>query len=345
MPKKRKEETDEIEIEVEDSEQKKINIPKPKVNINKVVADTRAIYEKDKTKKALAKDLVTGNEITLSQNVEDYVTSQEIQAFWKPLTGLIGHPYGRITQVAGKPDSGKSTLAMMMMIAAQASGTVVILWDSENKFSSRRFQKMGGVPEYVLVARGRTIIEGAIQVSRYVKQVKEQDPDTKILIVWDSVGATDNSKEDNEDTDDHSNQPGVTAKEVTWAIKKLNKICIRNRNMETGTETVGVVCVNQIYANIGSVGYTEKGGQELYYLSSVILQLARKSDLTRVRGGEKMKYGITTRAKVRKNHLFDGEECISELDLVVSADGIILASELKKKAKVVGESEWVVESD
>jgi hypothetical protein len=47
-----------------------------------------------------------------------------------------------------------------------------------------------------------------------------------------------------------------------------------------------------------------------------------------------------TRAKVKKNHLFDGEDCIAELDLVVSADGIKLEKEVKSKAEKVGITGW-----
>ena len=119
-------------------------------------------------------------------------------------------------------------------------------------------------------------------------------------------------------------------------MKKFNKLIERYRNLETGEESIAVCCVNQVYANIGSVGFKEKGGGGLEYLSSVILQLSRKKDLNRVRKGQKMKYGIVTRAKVRKNHLFNGEDCIAELDLVVSSDGIHLADKVKKDSGIVG---------
>jgi ABC-type dipeptide/oligopeptide/nickel transport system ATPase subunit len=87
---------------------------------------------------------------------------------------------------------------------------------------------------------------------------------------------------------------------------------------------------------MGAPTQIEKGGNEIYYLSSVIIQLSRKKDLTRVKGGDKYKYGIISRAKVKKNHLFEGDECISELDLVVSADGIHLANDVKNFDDIKG---------
>jgi len=51
--------------------------------------------------------------------------------------------------------------------------------------------------------------------------------------------------------------------------------------------------------------------------------------LARTKAGEKYKYGIVTRAKVKKNHLVEGDETIAELDLVISASGVHLAKDIK----------------
>ena len=332
MGRHKAEEVDQEEV----TEPKTNSIPVPPVDVSALVEAVRGRYGKKQS--GLAKDLSTGDKIILSDDLDDYVVSNEVK-FWKPLTGIIGIPYGRIVQIAGKPDSGKTTTAMAFMKAAQEAGTLVILWDSERKFSAKRYKNsIGGDPSSILIVSSNSITEGAKQVSWYIKGAKEQNPDVKILVVWDSVGATLNTKEDIDDeaSDDYDKQPGVTAKQVSWAIKKLNALIYRYRNEENGKHTVAVCCVNQVYANIGSVGSTEKGGTELYYLSSIILNLSRKKDLNRVRGGQKIKYGIVTRAKVKKNHLFDGEDCIAELDLVVSSDGIKLEQEVRDKVGIVG---------
>lgn len=313
------------------------------VDISKIVGKVQGRYGK---KKALADAVTAGNNIALSDNDSDYVLSKDV-SYWKPLTGVKGIPFGRIVQIAGKPDSGKSTTAMLFMKAAQQQGHIVILWDAEKKFSSKRYKNsIGGDPDSLLVSRLKTVNEGAQQVAIMVKELKQEYPNVKIFIVWDSVGATLNSAEDVED-EDVSKQPGVTAREVSGAIKRFNKLIERYRNVETGEETVAVLCVNQVYATIGAMakGDKEKGGQELEFLSSLILRLTRKKDLLRVKQGQKVKYGILTKAKVKKNHLFDGEECIAELDLVVSADGIKLAEEVKSQNSDIHGWDDVDESD
>lgn len=298
-----------------------------KININEVVARAQGRFSKKDAKKGAS--IKRGDQIVLSSNPDDYIHSEQINKFWKPLTGLLGLAFGRIMQIAGKPDSGKSTAAMLAMKAAQDQGVTVVLWDAEGKFDSARFkERIGGLPEELVVAPSRSIVEGTQQVLALVKAIKEISPSQKILIVWDSVGASINSSED-EENDDFSKQPGVTAREVSWAIRRLNQVMERYK--EGDDYSISILCINQVYANIGSVGFKQKGGAELEYLSSLILEMTRKQTLTRTRNKQKIKYGITTVARVKKNHLFGGEDCIAELDLVVSSSGIDLADEAKKK--------------
>lgn len=297
------------------------------IDINKLVKKAQEAYGKKEG--GLSSQLATGKSLIRPNEDKDYVLWTEGD-HWFQLTHLRGIPFGRIIEISGKPDSGKSTHAMAFMKCAQDQGVLVILWDAEKKFSAKRFDdKIGGRSDDLLIVDTNNILNGAKAVAHFVHAAKEMKPDIKILIVWDSVGSSVNSTEDRDDTEDYSMQPGVTAKENAYTIRKFNKLANRYIHRDTGEETIATLVINQVYSNIGSVGQTEKGGGEIYYLSSVIIQLSRKQDLNRVKGGEKYKYGIVTRAKVKKNHLFDGDECISEMDLVVSADGIHLAKDVK----------------
>jgi RecA/RadA recombinase len=193
---------------------------------------------------------------------------------------------------------------------------------------------MGGRSSDLLVVDTNDIIGGAKAVAYFIHAIKEQKHDAKILVVWDSVGASINSTESDEDEEDFSRQPGVAAKENGWALRKFNKLMNQYINKETGGATIAVLCINQVYANIGSVGVTEKGGQTLQYLSSLIIQLTRKKDLTRVKNGKKLKFGIQSVARTKKNHLFDGADVIAQTDIVVSASGIHLLDEIKKSSDI-----------
>ena len=290
------------------------------IDLDKLVTEARGLYGKKEA--GLSKQISKGTSLTRADKDEDFVMWNHSD-HWSKLCGIKGIPYGRIIQIAGKPDSGKSTHAMCFMVEAQKQGALVILWDAEGKFSARRYEsKMGGDANSLVVIQTNNTIEGSKHIANVITAAKTQNPKIKVFIVWDSVGASLNSNDDDDETEDYSKQPGADAKQVTWAIKKINKIIFRCFDKESGDHSVACLIVNQVYANIGSVGFTEKGGQQLQYLSSIILQLSRKKDLNKVKKGVSVKYGIVTRAKVKKNHLFDGDECVAELDLEVSASGI-----------------------
>lgn len=304
------------------------------LDIDAIVKKAQANYGKND--KGLASQLSTGANIFRPTSDEHFVkwTGGD---HWQQLTGVRGIPFGSTVQISGKSDSGKSTHAMQFMKYAQDQDVLVILWDSEKKFSKSRFEKhMGGDASKLLVVNNNTITKGAAMVAYYVNAAKEMNPDCKILIVWDSVGATLNSSEDKDDTEDASKQPGISAKENSGAIHKFVKLMSKYQNRETGDDTIAALLINQTYANIGSVGQVEKGGSSIYYLSSIIVQLTRKGNETRTKNGEKYKWGIRTRARVVKNHLDNNEESIAELELIVSAAGIQLAKEVKSYKDTIG---------
>lgn len=305
------------------------------IDIGELVSSVKGRYSKKE--QGLAKAITVGDELYLPTTDDAYVLANDFP-FWHALTGLKGIPFGRIVQFSGRPDSGKSTMAALFMKAAQEQDVLVILWDAEKKFDSKRLEKMGGDPNKLLVCRAKLIKEGMNQFTWAIQEAKKKDPKVKIIFIWDSVAASLNALEDEEE-DKWSNQPGVQAKEVNRVCKRVNQLMEKYRDPDTGNDTICSIMVNQVYTNIGSVGYVEKGGEGLYYACSLILQLTRKKDLVRQKNKVAMKYGILTRAKVKKNHLFDAEECVQQLELVVSAKTIELGEEVKKQADIAEESE------
>lgn len=312
---------------------KKTNL---KVDINKLVSDVKSSFGKDKGR---ASQISTGKDISRPVEDDDFIVWKDSP--WELLTGIKGLPFGKVIQIAGRPDSGKSTHAAAFMKQAQDQGALVILWDTEGKFSANRFDKyFNGSSSDLVIVTSRMILEGGDQVEKIVHAAKEQDPECKILIVWDSVGGT-LAKNEGEESLNETQQMASASKENGRVIRGFIRLMEKYKIKETNRETVGVLLINQSYANIGAPGQKESGGQKVEYFSSLILQLTRKSDLTKVVKGLKRKIGIVTRAKVKKNHLFDGEDSIAELDLMITAGGIDLLSNKKVKK----EETWGDESD
>ena len=297
-----------------------------KLDLNKIVNDVRSAYGKDRAK---ASQISTGSSISRPTDDSSFVCWKDSP--WSELTGVPGIPFGRIVQIAGRPDSGKSSHAMQFMKLAQDQNVLVILCDVEGKFSVKRFDtKFHGDSSQVVIITSKMILECGDEIEKVITAAKDQDPDCKIMIVIDSVGGG-LAKNEGDDSMDSSKQMASAAKENGAVMRAIVRLMEKYKNREKNEESICALLINQVYARIGSPGQVEAGGQKVEYFSSIILQLTRKSDLTKIKDGVKRKIGIVTRAKVKKNHLFDGDDSVAELDLVITAGGIDLLSKQKTK--------------
>jgi len=219
-----------------------------------------------------------------------------------PINRLLTRPgYGgsRIYQIAGRPNSGKTTLAMLAMIEAQKKGCYVILVDTEKKFSMERYEKMGGNPGEINAVFPTNLEEAFVGIDEYVNIIFSHDPDAKIFIAFDSLGGTPSQAESEADMDEKT-QLATAAKVIArWLRVFVQKLYNSN---------VTLLFINQTYAKIGGHGYGNKGGDAAEYFSSVIIQLARVSDYVRIVKGERIKDGIVVKARMTKNHLRSGLE-------------------------------------
>jgi len=329
-----------IDLETGEVKTKKLTL-----DIGAIVSKVQASFGKDKGR---AGEICKGSEIIYPTRDEEFVCWKD--SSWQTLTSIKGVPFGKVAQIAGQPDSGKSTHAMQFMKNAQDQNIIVLLWDSENKFSARRFRdNFGGDPDQLIEITSKMILEGGDTVERTVHKIKELEPGSKIFIVWDSIGGSLAANEDVEINKDGTQEGGLdqgkqlaaNAKENGMVLRAFIRLMEKYKDREKGEETIGVLLINQTYANIGSVGQKQSGGQKVEFFSSLILQLSRKGNIEWVRDGKKRKVGIISRARVVKNHLFDGLECISEMDLAITAGGIQCADDFDLE----GYKKFVIEQE
>ncbi len=285
-----------------------------KIDTSKIVANMQKLYAKDKKVGSIIK---TGDSVKTEYGPGDGVPLYPAHPL-RLLSGLTVLPYNKLVQVAGKPDSGKSTAAASLMRSAQETDHQVILWDSEDKFDANRFKAMGGVPKDLLMVATNEILKGGELVRKYIAAIKEQDPEAKILVVWDSVGGSQSRSHAERELDSEKHaQPGQDAKEVGNVMKTL--IALINKH----PDSIAVYIANQTYAKIGFMqkGDAASGGQKLEFHSSMIVFLKRIKTLTKVVKGVVTKHGIITRATVAKNHLSQGKTSVHQMDFEVNALG------------------------
>lgn len=286
-----------------------------KINVTEIVQSMRKLYAKDKKAQEI---ITTGDAIKTEYTPADLCPLDDKHPL-SQLMGIGGIPYNKIIQVMGKADSGKSTFAGEAVAAAQKAGVQVIYWDSEQKADPHRLKHyFGGKPEDLLMIKTNEILKGGELVRRYITAVKEQDPEAKILVVWDSVGGSQSRSHAERELDNEKHaQPGQDAKENGSVMKTL--VALINKH----PDSIAVYLANQTYAKIGFMqhGDAAAGGAKIEYHSSFIVALKQIKALTKVVKGVKTKTGIITRATVKKNHLTQGKTSVHQLDFVITAEG------------------------
>lgn len=236
-----------------------------------------------------------------------------LKPFFKEATGGEGFPCGHITQIIGKPDSGKTTLIMEGMVACQKRGGVVFLIDSEHKFSMSRLKIMGGVPEDVVVMQVETLEESWDSIYRACEAVetfRKEGNEAPMMLVWDSVaGSVPKKIKESEAGDAHV---AVEAKINNKNIRKL-------RSWIKSTELC-CVFINHYYMTQPKTMYERpelviKGGEELTFLSTLIIKTKQGAKIDREIKGETQKLGRVTRFEVQKGH-FHGRTTVKDVYVV-----------------------------
>ena len=95
-----------------------------KFNMSELVADVRKTF-KDNPK--MAKRIGVGSNLSKLED-KDYII---LPQWWEQCTGVKGLPFGKLVMIAGDSDSGKTSMAIEAMKAAQAQEVGVIYVETE----------------------------------------------------------------------------------------------------------------------------------------------------------------------------------------------------------------------
>lgn len=229
---------------------------------------------------------------------------------------LPGLPFGNITHIYGKPNTGKTTTLMDAIAAAQKQNILPILILTEHKFSFDRLKTyMGADPEAMLVFHAENIemaygfmekIVRDLAVGKIViedengKDVTLDMSDQPCFIFMDSLGNTMSESELEYDVEDHGKSMGKAAKAIKALTKRLNMLLAKVRNK------CGILLLNQSYMSMPSYGpsiETPYGGDGVIYSCVLNLRLRRKGDLKMTIKGQDTIIGLETIVEVKKNHI------------------------------------------
>ena len=199
--------------------------------------------------------------------------------------GAGGLPMGRIVEIYGPESSGKTTLTLQVIAAAQREGKTCAFIDAEHALDPIYARKLGVDIDNLLCSQPDTG-EQALEICDALARSGAVD-----VIVVDSVAAlTPKAEIEGEIGDSHM---GLAARMMSQAMRKLAGNLKQSNTL--------LIFINQIRMKIGVTGYgspeTTTGGNALKFYSSVRMDIRRIQTLK----DKEESFGSRTRVKVVKN--------------------------------------------
>ena len=198
--------------------------------------------------------------------------------------GVGGIPRGRIIEIYGPESSGKTTVTLHMIAAAQKEGGVAAFIDAEHALDPVYAKKLGVNIDELLVSQPDSG-EQALDIVEALVRSAAVD-----IVVVDSVAALVPKAEIDGEMGD--SQVGLQARLMSKAMRKLTGVISKTRT--------AVVFINQIREKVGVMfgnPETTTGGRALKFYSSVRLEVRK---VTSIKQGQDF-IGNHVRVKVVKN--------------------------------------------
>jgi recombination protein RecA len=213
----------------------------------------------------------------------------------RPYGGL---PVGRIVEITGLEQSGKSLLSAHLLAETQKLGGVAVLIDTETAVS-REFLEAIGVDISKLLYVSADSVEQIFDFTEtIIEKVRETSKDRLVTIVTDSVAAASSKAELASDY----GKDGYATDKAIIISKAMRKIT----NM-IGRQKILLVYTNQLRQKMNAMPFgdpwTTSGGKALAFHSSVRLRLKGTGQIKMKVGGNDKIVGMKVRAQVVKNRM------------------------------------------
>lgn len=219
-----------------------------------------------------------------------------------------GIPVGLITAFAGESSTGKSFICANVAREAQKQGFIVIYVETENSPIGDMLTKVGADSENIIKPEGCfTIAAVKNNLVKTLRAIHEQYPDSKILVILDSLGNLVSDKQLYGDIEDNKigHDQGMKAKE----LKALSAILTQELGRCNGTMLVA----NHIYLKPGQnpkIPPEEvfSGGSGFLYTASVIVYMHKRTEREEEENqatgkDEKRAVGVFLRGMTKKNRI------------------------------------------
>jgi recombination protein RecA len=202
-----------------------------------------------------------------------------------------GFPDG-IIEIYGPPGAGKSAILEHLLAEAQKRGYYTSLFNQEYSFSMKRAIAVGIDQRKLVVHDAETIEDVFDEIKDFVRAVRKKDPETPIVIGWDTIAATPTRTEMKHEKGLDASDMGKMANQMSKLFRRLVRFLRKNH--------VCLACINQTRTNLGQMWGSKEttyGGAALRFYAWVRIRIKLEKV---IKDGDK-EIGIMSFLKVTKN--------------------------------------------
>lgn len=209
-----------------------------------------------------------------------------------------GLPVGRIVEITGLEQSGKSLLAAHVLSNTQKKGGIAVYIDTEAAVSREFMEAIGMDINKMLYVPLETMEDIFMTIESIIERVRRTDKQKLVTIVVDSVmGATTKQEiESDYDKDGYATSKSII---ISKGMRKITNMIARQK--------ICLVFTNQLRQKIGAMAFadqwTTSGGKALAFHSSVRLRLSSMGQLKGKVNGVEVTIGGKTKCVVQKNRM------------------------------------------
>lgn len=209
-----------------------------------------------------------------------------------------GFPVGRIAEITGLEQSGKSLVSAHLLAETQKKGGVAVLIDTENAVSREFLEVIGVDVSKLLYVAAETVEQCFEYTETIIEKVRVASKDKLVTIVVDSVAAASTEKEMDADygKDGYATDKAII---ISKAMRKITNLI--------GRQKITLVFTNQLRQKMNAMPFsdpwTTSGGKAIAFHASVRLRLKGMGSIKAKVNGTDRIVGIKVRAQVVKNRM------------------------------------------
>jgi len=203
-----------------------------------------------------------------------------------------GFPVG-IVEIYGPNSSGKSAILELTLAEAQRRGYFTGLFPMEYSVRIKRAIRAGIDPRKLVVFDAETIEDVYDQTKDFVKNARKEDPNTPIVLGWDTVAATPTRTELDNKKGLAGSDMGRFANQMSKLFRRLCRFLRKNN--------VLLICINQTRTNLAKLWGSKEttyGGAALGFYAWVRIRVTQEKIIKDKHDHE---IGIMCSAYVKKN--------------------------------------------